>query len=313
MVVASSQAGGWPLDGTSSTAVYLLLFCVNTGVASLMTYFSWSSSAQSQRRAELVNELTATNRRLSETLAENAGLHQQLVQQAREAGTVDERRRLAREIHDTLAQGLIGIITQLQAIDGASPGTDAGRARVDAALGLARESLSEARRSVQALRPEALEAGRLPEALTDVAARWAERHGPTSELHLTGTPQRLGPEIEVTLLRTAQEALANVARHARATSVHITLSYLDDVVTLDVRDDGVGFDPASRCGSSDGGGFGLLAMAQRVAAQAGNLDIESEPGAGTVVSVSLPLDPNPTAAAVPSPAAPAPAPAPARR
>jgi signal transduction histidine kinase len=103
----------------------------------------------------MVEELSEANRRLEATLAENAGLHEQLLTQAREAGILDERQRMAREIHDTLAQGLAGIITQLQAAQEAAAHDPAERRRhFDAAVRLARDSLTEARRSVDALRPE---------------------------------------------------------------------------------------------------------------------------------------------------------------
>jgi signal transduction histidine kinase len=93
----------------------------------------------------------------------------------------------------------------------------------------------------------------------------------------------------VTLLRVAQEALANVAKHARASRAGVTLSYMEDVVTLDVRDDGAGFN--GHASPSPDGGFGLIAMRQRVRRLAGQLEIESEPGAGTAVSASLPAIP----------------------
>ena len=293
LVVSSSQVGGWPLTGGTPWEVYAGVAAVNAGVAGAITWFARAGSEQSEQRARLVDELTDANRRLSETVAENAGLHQQLVNQARKAGVVDERRRMAREIHDTLAQGLTGIITQLQATEGSQPGDDRWHRHIDAALALARESLTGARRSMQALRPAALEEGQLPDALADVAAQWSRRQPAAAELRITGDPEPLAAETEVTLLRAVQEALANVAKHAGAHRVAITLSYLDDVVTLDVRDDGVGFDRAALAGRSTGGpadgtGFGLTAMGQRIAARRGTLVIESEPGAGTAISVSMP-------------------------
>ena len=103
----------------------------------------------------------------------------------------------------------------------------------------------------------------------------------------TGDVQPLHPEVEVTLLRTAQEALANIAKHANATRAGLTLSYMGDVVTLDVRDDGVGFTVPTG-GDVRGAGFGLSAMRQRVNRVAGTLAIESEPGAGTAVSARVP-------------------------
>jgi signal transduction histidine kinase len=148
---------------------------------------------------------------------------------------------------------------------------------------------------VQALRPQALEDSRLPDALSEEVARWTATSGVPAEVAATGDPRALYPEVEVTLLRVAQEALANVAKHAAAAHAWVTLSYMEDVVTLDVRDDGAGFaqpgagDEQSRAGQS--GGFGLIAMRQRVNRLAGQLEIESEPGAGTAVSASLPAIP----------------------
>ena len=160
-----------------------------------------------------------------------------MLTQAREAGILDERQRMAREIHDTLAQGLTGIITQLQAAEQERRIRPAAPAP-SAAIRLARESLTEARRSVDALRPEPLETARLGDALADVAERWATLHGIPVQVTTTGTVRPMPPEAEVALLRTAQEALANVAKHADATRVGLTLSYMKDQVALDVRDDG---------------------------------------------------------------------------
>jgi len=221
---------------------------------------------------------------------------------------------MAREIHDTLAQGLTGIITQLEAAQHTGNDTERER-RIGNAKRLARNSLAEARRSVQALRPQALENSRLPEALADEVARWSATSGVAGEVETTGEVRALHPEVEVTLLRVAQEALANVAKHADASRAGVTLSYMEDVVSLDVRDDGAGFIPptspppsngskvngskvngskvnASKVnGSPSDGGFGLIAMRQRVSRLAGQLEIESEPGAGTAVSASLPAIP----------------------
>jgi len=234
----------------------------------------------------MVDELRDANRRLEATLAENAGLHEQLLAQAREAGILDERQRMAREIHDTLAQGLTGIITQLQAAEQASADPAGWRRRVAAAIRLARESLSEARRSVDALRPEPLETARLSDALTSVAERWSALHGIAVQVTTTGTARPLPTEAESALLRTAQEALANVARHEQATRVGLTLSYMPHEVALDVRDDGRGFDPAPAGVAADG--FGLVAMRQRIEGLSGTVQVESEPGGGTAISACVP-------------------------
>ncbi len=126
---------------------------VNVIFGCAFTWFNWMSFKQGMLRRQLVDELGESNRRLEATLAENTGLHRQLIAQAREAGVLDERQRMAREIHDTLAQGLAGIITQLQAAGQAGQDPVERHRHVDAAVALARESLTEARRSVHALRP----------------------------------------------------------------------------------------------------------------------------------------------------------------
>ena len=225
--------------------------------------------------------------RLEEALEENTGLHRQLVAQAREAGVLDERGRMAREIHDTIAHGLTGVITQLEAAQHATDRPVDQRQHIENAARLARESLVEARRSVEASRPEALVDATLPAALAALAQQWSAFNGIPVEVTTTGALVALHPEIESALLRTAQEALANVAKHANASRAGVTLSYMGDVVTLDVRDDGVGFavpdgDPGP------GRGFGLTAMGQRVSRVAGTLAIESEPGAGTAISARVP-------------------------
>ncbi len=266
---------------------YGILLFFNISVAVGFTWFASVSYERNERRKQALAELGVANRKLEATLAENAGLHEQLLTQAREAGIMDERQRMAREIHDTLAQGLTGIITQLQAAAQAGRQADRDR-RVEAAIRLARESLSEARRSVHELRPEPLETARLGEALGEVARRWSALHGVPAQVTTTGVLRPMPPDVEVTLLRTAQEALANVARHANATRVGLTLSYMEDEVALDVRDDGVGFDPAGLPGPAGDGGFGLTAMRQRVERLSGALEIESESGAGTAISACIP-------------------------
>ncbi len=237
LLAATSQAYGVDKDTAAGLLIYLIIVAVNVAIALAYAWSRWHTECA-------VDQLSATNHRLEATLAENAGLQQQLLTQARQAGVVEERQRMAREIHDTLAQGLTGIITQLQAAEQAADDPAGWRRHFDAATGLARESLSEARRSVEALRPEPLETGRLSEALADVAARWSARHGIAAQVTTTGTARPMPPQAEFALLRTAQEALTNVARHAAATRVGVTLSYMEHEVALDVRDDGCGFDPA---------------------------------------------------------------------
>ena len=290
VISATALYGGVPPTRWSEVPSYALLVVVIVTLATTFTFLGHITTEQSRQRKLTVSRLAETNQRLQETLQENAGLHAQLLTQAREAGVLDERQRMAREIHDTLAQGLAGVITQVQAAQQASERPEDQTRHLELAATLARQSLTEARRSVHALRPEQLETARLPEALTEVARQWSSRHGLDAEVRLTGTARPLHPEVEVTLLRAGQEALANVAKHARASRVALTLSYMEDLTTLDVVDDGIGFDPEAVRAREGAGteGFGLLAMRQRVEQLDGALAVESEPGSGTAVSASVP-------------------------
>jgi signal transduction histidine kinase len=344
VVAATAQTSTADKATVAGLTIYVAAILINVLPLDGLAWFLHKSGNWHEWRQQTIEELSEANRKLAATLAENAGLHKQLLTQAREAGMLDERQRMAREIHDTLAQGLTGIITQLQAAeqaglrhlggrDGQEPA--AWRRHVQAATTLARESLGEARRSVHALRPEPLETARLGDALADVAGRWSALHGIEAQVTTTGTVRPLQPDTELALLRTAQEALANVAKHAQASRVGLTLSYMDHEVALDVRDDGRGFDPtqfhdilagsllvdadgtASRtaghaaadsdgtarrnagdtpgravaAGRASGGGFGLIAMRQRIEGLTGTLQIESEPGAGTAISACVPAAP----------------------
>jgi signal transduction histidine kinase len=286
VITATAQHGGLPTGSASSWIGWIAFIAINLIAAEAVSAFARARQVEHERRKQTIDELTVANAKLEESLAENAGLRAQLVAQAREAGVLDERQRMAGEIHDTLAQGLVGIITQLEAVSRDALPAESER-HMTAAVELARESLTEARRSVQALRPVPLEQAGLPEALRDVAAKWSERTHVQATVTTTGAVSHLRDEVELALLRTAQEALANVTKHAEAGRVVLTLSYMDDVVTLDVCDDGVGFAPASSP-SLRNGGFGLTAMRQRIEGLEGTLEIESEPGAGTTIAASIP-------------------------
>ncbi|MET9465318.1 sensor histidine kinase [Streptomyces sp. NPDC006544] len=254
---------------------------------------------ESERRRELIEELITTRAELAAA--------------ERGAGILAERERLAREIHDTLAQGLSSIQLLLRAAErtlsegvptgttgAAGPSEEGPRAdpadpvdpaAVAAALAhiarareAAQENLAEARRFVRALTPPDLEHGSLPAALERLCAAVP---GPRVRFSLSGTARPLPTPYEVALLRIAQSALANVVRHARAGRAEITLTFMDTSVTLDIVDDGLGFDPLSA--PSGDGGFGLPAMRSRAETLSGLFTVESSPGQGTAVAVTLPL------------------------
>jgi signal transduction histidine kinase len=275
LLAATSQAYGVNKHTVSGVLIYLIIIAVNVALLMVFAWSRWTSE-------RALGELSESNRKLEATLAENAGLQQQLLTQAREAGVLDERQRMAREIHDTLAQGLTGIITQLQAAEQAADDPAGWHRHFEAATRLARESLSEARRSVEALRSESLETGRLSEALAEVAGRWSTMYGIPAQVTTTGTARPMSPEAEFALLRTAQEALANVAKHADATRVGVTLSYMEHEVALDVRDDGRGFDPAKLCTEA-----AKAAKAAKVAAASSHTPVAHVNGVTGLIGLSV--------------------------
>ncbi|GAA3876142.1 sensor histidine kinase [Saccharothrix violaceirubra] len=288
LTLALSQSAvpdGPPPDDVGELVVFAVLFALHATLALVLDRVNDREADKRRRQAVVIEELETVNARLAAALAENAVLQAR----AREAGITAERRRLAADLHDTLVQGLVGVVTQLQAAldtDG-----DGARARVERAVALARYSLGEARRSVHALVPGPLENRTLPEALREAVDRWSATATARVDLTVVGGVEPLHDEIESTLLRIAEEALNNVSRHAEADRVGVTLSYIDDEVTLDVRDDGKGFDPEHAPRPSDRGGFGLDGMRLRAGRVGGVVAVESEPGGGTAVSARVPAVP----------------------
>ncbi|MGI5428734.1 sensor histidine kinase [Streptomyces sp. CA-179760] len=288
VTIAGSQSGGMPLHGPLNWAVFGGLVCIHIALLIVFGQLAVREEERSRIQTATISELERTNAALQQALDENAALHAQLLVQAREAGVADERRRLAAEIHDTIAQGLTGIIAQLQVVANA-PDLAVARTHLERASDLARHSLGEARRSVHNLAPVALADSGLPEALKKTVTEWGERTGVRAEFTVTGTDEQLHEEIAATLLRIVQEALSNTMRHAAAGRVGVTLSFLGDEVILDIRDDGRGFDPLAVPERTRAGGFGLDGMRARAERVAGSLTVESEPGHGTAVSARVPL------------------------
>ncbi|WP_133786154.1 histidine kinase [Kribbella sp. VKM Ac-2571] len=279
--IASAQTGSFPPEGRTGWLAFAGLLVANNALVTVAKHLADQQEARSTARAVTIAELEQAHE-------ENAALQAQLLVQAREAGIADERRRLAAEIHDTIAQGLTGIIAQLQVVANSSD-PETVKEHVGRATDLARHSLGEARRSVQNLAPAGLSSDGLPEALRKTVDQWSERTGVPAEFTLTGTAQHLHGEFSATVLRITQEALANVSKHAAATRAGVTLSFMDDEVTVDIRDDGKGFDPLALSARTGTGGFGLDGMRARAERIAGSLTVESEPGFGTAVSARIPL------------------------
>jgi signal transduction histidine kinase len=222
----------------------------------------------------------------------------ELAQTQHEAGALAERERLAREIHDTLAQGFSSIVLMGRSAEKALEGGDvaAAKERLRIVQDTASANLAEARSFVQGLRSPDLEHSGLVDTLrrlcekteTEAAARGTVLR---CRFELVGTPVELPNTYQTTLLRAAQASLANVWAHARGRSAVVTLSFLGSEVTLDVFDDGIGFEPSKVAGAArgDGTGVGLQSLRERLAALDGSLDVESAPGEGTVVAIRVPL------------------------
>jgi signal transduction histidine kinase len=227
---------------------------------------------QSRERAELV-------RRLEATQAELAAV-------SHEAGVLAERERLARDLHDTLAQGFTSTLLLLQAakaaLDRDGGQADACRDHLAHAEQAARENLAEVRSLVAALTPPALDGATLPAALERLTSRLGRELDVTATMNVHGTHRALPPNLEVALLRATQEALANVRKHSGARRVGVDLRYGDERVALSVSDDGCGFDPHAAPF-----GFGLPGLRNRVAALGGTVQLFTDPG--VTVLVDLPL------------------------
>lgn len=228
------------------------------------------------RRQHLIEQLTSTR--------------VQLAAAERSAGVVEERERLAREIHDTVSQSLSSIIMLLHAAqrsDGTStaPGPD----HLEQARRAAGDALAETREFIHALAPPSLRTGGIDAALTRLAEQTHEATGIRVEVTLPQERTQLPTPVETALLRIAQSAVANVTQHAQAHRLDLTLSRLDDEIILDVVDDGRGFDLAKLTSTSGGDqpSYGLLAMQDRVNDLGGTLVVESSIGNGTSVAASF--------------------------
>lgn len=259
-------------DGDPKTVFIQLAPVAAMGIALSVFTSLWIERIvnQSTRRAQLIDELEASRAEVSRL--------------SHEAGVSAERARLAGEIHDTLAQGFTSIITLVQAAESELEGANAkARKHLDLAARTARENLAESRALVAALAPFALGEGSLQDSVQRQVRRLAEEADVAAVYRTDGAPRPLATAVEVVLLRAAQEALANVRRHAGASEVRVTLAFDETTVRLTVCDDGVGHDPGA---PTDG--FGLRGMRARVEQVAGAVTVRGEPGRGTTVDVEVP-------------------------
>lgn len=222
---------------------------------------------------------------------ENARLFEELEKKNKQATTqfsaiLEERSRISREIHDTLAQGLTGIILQLEAADGLmADSTEELRRYVSRARELARSTLLETRHSIWDLRPAIMEHDNFQTALGKIAEQMLVNCPTRAEIQMPGTVT-LPPFIEDSLIRITQEALWNIRKHASAKVVNIEIDLKEDVVRLNIKDDGIGFDASSL---SDVGRFGLIGIRERIQKLNGNFTVRSLENEGTELMVVLPI------------------------
>ncbi|MGA7678427.1 MAG: histidine kinase [Dehalococcoidia bacterium] len=229
----------------------------------------------------------------AQTLADQLAVaieNARLYEETRQIAVMEERNRMAREIHDTLAQGFSGIILQLEAAEQAlSEDTSEAERHLNQARSLARKSLAEARRSVWNLRPQALEQLPLVEAIKQELDKFSQSVGVNAKFSISGERCDLPPELEAGLLRICQESLNNVKKHAKATEVEVNLKFDESAVELSVSDDGVGFKPRASGGSEKKRDtFGLISMRERARGLGGTFEVQSRRGKGTLVRVVIP-------------------------
>jgi signal transduction histidine kinase len=253
------------------TEHWFLILMIILGLLTISTIigaFISSIIKQSTDRQRLIDELTRSRANLMRV--------------EREAGRLNERQRLARDIHDTLAQHFTSIIMHLAAAKHSNFGTV--QTQVQQAEEAAREGLDEIRRIVWDMQPEQIEKASLVEAVEELAARWSAENSVQVKMKVTGTPRSLTSSAETALLRISQEAMHNINKHAQAKKVNITFSYMEDLFVMDIADDGLGFEP-----SKIKNGFGMKTMRDRIEELSGTLTIESEQGIGTAIAVSIPI------------------------
>ena len=249
---------------------------------------------------------------LFQALADQATLAVSIAQQIerqRDTATAEERNRLAREIHDTVAQSLAGVLMQVETAetylnsgDYATVGAMLASARTQS-----RKALEDTRRAVQGLAPPSLEQLSLSDTLVDEARLFAAEMGVDAPFIMTGEEQALTAEQRLALLRIAQEALNNARKHSHAQRVRIGLQYTGDSVVLLIDDDGAGFDAGARPAPGSSGGYGLFGMEERARLLGGEVQIDSTPGWGTRIRAALPYRPMREPLELRAPAAPAPA------
>lgn len=261
--------GRWPSGGHWAAQVVGPL--VGAAAASALVGVSRLAAAEAAERQRLVDELLATR--------------EDLARAHLDAGARGERERFTREIHDTLAQGFTAVVLGARrARHAAEAGDqDAAGKEIDHLEELGQSGVAAARRLISHLPPAELHERSLPDALALLSTTGTSPGQPVIILRVDGDARPLSGDVEVALLRVAQEAIVNAQRHAHAKRIVITLTYQLSTIIVDVADDGTGFDPIT----ASKRGFGLRSMRSRVEQLGGTFHIESEPGAGAMVNATI--------------------------
>lgn len=261
------------------TLVAVGLLIVLLGFSAMMARYIEAFQMEAERNKSLVAELKRTQ--------------QQLLEREREAGIEQERHRMAGEIHDTLAQHFTSIITNLRAAEQLQGMDDAvSQQHVVHAFSAAQQGLADSRTMLSTMQPDVLLGSSLSEVLHSLATEWEATSGAIVHFETHGDAANLTKEEELMMVRALQEGLRNTGKHAQASEVRITLTWLENEVLLDITDNGIGFDQDLVQVGANGYQLGLHTMQSRVEAAGGTYALESTPGEGTSITISFPTGGN---------------------
>lgn len=263
---------GFNLD----TLVAAGLMIVLLGFSTMMAKYIEAFQNEAERNKALVAELKRTQ--------------QSLIEREREAGIEHERRRMAGEIHDTIAQEFASIITNLRAaVKLEHLDQPAAYGHIKLSLAAAQKGLSDSRAMLSTMQPDVLLGRSLTEVVRSIVEEWSARSTGIARFETDGRPRQLSRAQESLLVRALQESLRNVDKHAQASEVAARLTWLEDEVLMDISDNGAGFQPDAIEAGANGYRMGLATMQSRVESAGGTFALESTPGEGTSITVSFPI------------------------
>lgn len=264
---------GFNLETLVAAGLLILLL----GFSALMAQYIEAFHLEAERNKALVAELERAQ--------------QSLIEREREAGIEQERRRMAGEIHDTIAQHFASIITNLRAAS-EMKGKDSAitQKHLDHAFLAAQQGIVDSRAMLSTMQPDVLLGRSLADVLKSMVDDWSEYASVSAVFRTEGEKAHITRSQESLLVRGLQEALRNIGKHAQASEVQVSLSWLEDEVLLDISDNGIGFEPAAVNSGADGYHMGLMTMESRVQSAGGTFALESAPGDGTSLAISFPTE-----------------------